>query len=814
MKTAWKALIPVILVLSLAVLIQPNPGICAAAIEYGSLQKVTKFRITNSSVSVWDMALGNNGTKDFVVYSVKRANPEGNSMNDPGAIWFQELNDDGSPSDFPKNIDYIPTGGPSVDVYGDYMVYELDETDKGNIKLYQLSTGQTHIIDEAPGFPEEYVGFPKIHGGTVVWLRGSSAWNMMIMRYRLSWLGLGIPADVLAGPVPGASLINIGSRYVVWTKLETGFPVYAYDLDNELEIPITQSAQFGQASPATCGNWIVWEEFLEAVPASKIKAKNLETGETITICNNGAMNYNPSIDGDLVAWNSDVSGNLDIWVYRLSTGETFQVTTDPAIQYYPKVFGNKVAYLSYNPNGPNGYIHELYVASLSFAPKPTDLGTWESDPHSMAFDVNLFGQIAGGSSDNPAYMRHALLWNSEPPPEYLGALAGFEFSEARGLNDLGQVVGVCRNSDDLRRGFLWFVDDSGNQVMQNLGIGDWEGAEGWSSANAINRLGQVVGEGGESSSEEHAVVWNLQNGVPAMQLLSDLGGNKSAASDINDNARVVGWCKTAGGEDHAVLWTDVNSLPTDLHQFLPEGTTDSYATAINDAGQVVGYFFHPDYVVAGFRYADGKAEVLKTDLDHVTFAYDINNLGQVVGCRGGINDYVQGVVCLWNNGAMEMRPVLPLEGGRSSLVQAINDLGVAVGFSRTEGDPGDCHAVVWKVPLPPETKSAAVSEVRNLITYYKDKGFLSEKDAQSLFAKLDAVDKQIGEELSGQMLSMNTLDESKKSNLKAACNLLRAFINQVNAMCRSGRIQPMQADNLIEQGELAIRTINPEYVAF
>lgn len=97
----------------------------------------------------------------------------------------------------------------------------------------------------------------------------------------------------------------------------------------------------------------------------RIFARNMDTAEERLIADNGASNHRPSTDGDLIAYESNLPGNLDIFVYRLSTGETFQVTDDPADQYLNDVFGQSVTYVDQRAGN-----EDIYVSDLVFVHVP------------------------------------------------------------------------------------------------------------------------------------------------------------------------------------------------------------------------------------------------------------------------------------------------------------------------------------------------------------------------------------------------------------------------------------------------------------
>lgn len=98
---------------------------------------------------------------------------------------------------------------------------------------------------------------------------------------------------------------------------------------------------------------------------------------------------------------------------------------------------------------------------------------------------------------------------------------------------------------------------------------------------AINASGQVTGSYSFDGSTTHAA---LSSGSQLTDL-GTLGGDFSEAVAINASGQVVGDSMLSNGLTHATLWSDGQII--DLGT-LPGGAT-SYATGINDAGQITGW---------------------------------------------------------------------------------------------------------------------------------------------------------------------------------------------------------------------------------
>ncbi len=336
------------------------PGLLGGAAEAQGFN-VREHQITVSAANETTPTLGNDGTSDLVVYTMRVMLPDGTLA--PGEIWYQRLTPDGDPTGPAIQVTADPTDDELNDVSGDYIVYTAyDSTTSmaGVIMLYRISTRSWIPLARADVALE-----PRIYGNNVVWVQGPSG-ATQIMWYELGWLGTAQEARVVAGPVPPATEVAVGSNYTVWTQIVSGqSDIWAFDLVKLTRMQITGTTGIDETQPATSGEWITWQTQQHGATSISIEARNLSTyGDIIrTVVSNGAYNLRPSIDADLITWESPVTGNYDIFLYRLSDRQTFQVTTDPADQYLNDVFGNKVAYVDLR-NGSQ----DVYLASFNRSP--------------------------------------------------------------------------------------------------------------------------------------------------------------------------------------------------------------------------------------------------------------------------------------------------------------------------------------------------------------------------------------------------------------------------------------------------------------
>ena len=190
----------------------------------------------------------------------------------------------------------------------------------------------------------------------------------------------------------------------------------------------------------------------------------------------------------------------------------------------------------------------LQFEAVIWGPGPgqiQQLPTYAGDPDGAATGINDRGQVIGisGICQNAVGNQsalHALLWQNGTVTN-LGNLGGYAWHTPMALNNRGQIVGFSDLPGDQNganpnfHAFLW----TQSRGMQDLGTLPGDAI---SEALGINNQGQVVGLSyGAGFTNPRAFIW--QNGVMTdLNTLIPPGSSLSlqAAQEINDLGEIVG----------------------------------------------------------------------------------------------------------------------------------------------------------------------------------------------------------------------------------------------------------------------------------
>ena len=213
--------------------------------------------------------------------------------------------------------------------------------------------------------------------------------------------------------------------------------------------------------------------------------------------------------------------------------------------------------------------------------------------------------------------------------------AGGNNGQASAINNSGQVAGYAENGiadSTCPAGTENFMIDlpvvwtNGNAKALPTITGDPDGV-----AYGINNRGQAVGYSGTCIQATHPVVWENNNTVTKLQDLGDPGG---IAYAINSHNQVVGQAVNSDGTALAAIWQ--NHTVAALGGLLP-GDVASFATSINNQGQVVGSSFDSrSNWSRGLLWQNGVMIDLNTVFPassnlFVVSASNINESGQIAG---------------------------------------------------------------------------------------------------------------------------------------------------------------------------------------
>jgi probable HAF family extracellular repeat protein len=236
----------------------------------------------------------------------------------------------------------------------------------------------------------------------------------------------------------------------------------------------------------------------------------------------------------------------------------------------------------------------------------TDLGILSGGRHSLAVAINNRGDAAGRAS-RPDGRTAATFFPRDAMPVDLTTGVDLLYSEARGINDSREVVGLAY-VEGVLRAFFW-GPGAAMRILDSLGDGEacdinnaglppvrvcHLAGDSHSGARAISERGDVAGWSGfMGNSQTRAVLHTEINGAAEQVVnLGVLGaGRASSATAVNIGRTVVGYSyiDPDGEVSHAFVWTPARGM-RDLNDLIPAGSGWELltATGVNDRGQITG----------------------------------------------------------------------------------------------------------------------------------------------------------------------------------------------------------------------------------
>ena len=209
----------------------------------------------------------------------------------------------------------------------------------------------------------------------------------------------------------------------------------------------------------------------------------------------------------------------------------------------------------------------------------------------------------------------------------LGTLGGGELVP-KALNDKGQVVGLAPVPSKHNHAFITDPNGKNTRDLGTLGGTD-------SSANAINSKGQVVGGSSDANGVVHAFVTG-PNGQDMRALVGFPPDNLHAvATAINDRGQVAGWFLRKVGDTYYFVGFITGPGAEGITELGDLGGGRVTVTGINEQGQVTGYAINAAGEYRAFITDADGANLRALDLPAGKWGdsegYAINEKGQVAG---------------------------------------------------------------------------------------------------------------------------------------------------------------------------------------
>lgn len=199
-------------------------------------------------------------------------------------------------------------------------------------------------------------------------------------------------------------------------------------------------------------------------------------------------------------------------------------------------------------HGGNMVVGAFYRSSLGVLDEVNTINAYPEDVNnsSQVVGYQSYTSATGATIQAVLWSRSVNGWEEKP----LGFLSGGHGSDARAINDAGQVVGYSNSSGDGVQAYIWTAAE-GMKLLPNLP------RRRQSRAWNISNSGDVVGYTQTSGGVGRATLWSpVPDGWKVIDLADALYGSSNARG-VNDVGQVVGvgvLVPGNSGHQQAILW--------------------------------------------------------------------------------------------------------------------------------------------------------------------------------------------------------------------------------------------------------------------
>ncbi len=418
---------------------------------------------------------------------------------------------------------------------------------------------------------------------------------------------------------------------------------------------------------------------------------------TLLIANSATLSLAANVDGGTITDNGTISivgattidGNADLTGGEVAIGGgqtltlndvTLNATTitdltaysfssvqDPLTGNGESQFGgqtlaiNNAGEVVGNYSDGNGNFYGFTDSNGSYATISDPLANQSGNVTTVATGINDAGEVVGyyqaNSGGSAGFFDNDGTYTTFNDP--LAPLSTFGL----GINNSGVVVGVVYVNTNDTEGF---IDAEGSFI--NLQDPNASASYG-TYVFAINNAGQVLGDYFDANDDVHGIIY--ENGTftditdpLAATSASGNGTSGTHAEAINNSGQVVGYYVDTSGAVHGFLYSA--GTYTTLND--PSGTGGTVVTGINDAGEVVGYYFVANGNSHVFTYSNGVyTDVNDSSIDtNGVQSVSINNSGEIIAAYYNNNGELEGVLAdpVTTAGALILAGVTTI-GGRT-----------------------------------------------------------------------------------------------------------------------------------------------------